>query len=220
MKVFIIEDDKKIREKLVRLLENYGYIPLVSDDFENIILTALSVNADLILLDINLPYYDGLYVCREIRKSSEVPIIMLTSRNTETDELISMNFGADDFITKPYNSSILIAHIAAVLKRYGSRAPNDKIEYKGICFDKSKSLISSGSKVLELTKNEFKILSYLLSRKGTIVSRSDIINELWQSDEFIDDNTLTVNVNRLRKKIEQIGIKDFIQTKRGRGYLI
>lgn len=174
----------------------------------------------MILLDINLPLFDGFHICREIRKQSEVPIIVVTSRSTDMDELMSMNLGADDFITKPYNTQILVARIAALLKRSMHVPASEEIEYKGVSFRPSKGLISYGADSAELTKNEMKILSVLLKNAGKIVSRDELMDELWQSDEFVDDNTLTVNVNRLRKKLENIGAKDFIATKRGMGYLI
>ncbi|MCY6482968.1 response regulator transcription factor [Clostridium aestuarii] len=219
-KIFIIEDDVTLREELSKLLNTYGYKCSYSDDFENIVEETLKSNSNLILLDINLPYYDGYHVCREIRKRSSVPIIVVTSRNSDMDELMSMNLGADDFITKPYNTQILLAHISAVLKRAESNIDNQIIESSNVMLNISKSIVSFEEKETELTKNELRILTILMRNKGNIVYRDDIMNELWQSDEFIDDNTLTVNVNRLRKKLEDIGIKGLIETKRAQGYMI
>ncbi|MCY6369390.1 response regulator transcription factor [Clostridium ganghwense] len=219
-KIFIIEDDVTLRGEISKLLNNYGYKCSYSDDFENIVEETLKTNPNLILLDINLPYYDGYHVCREIRKRSAVPIIVVTSRNSDMDELMSMNLGADDFITKPYNTQILLAHISAVLKRAEPNIDNQIIECNNVVLNISKSLVSFEEKETELTKNELGILTILMKNKGCIVHRNDIMNELWQSDEFIDDNTLTVNVNRLRKKLENIGAKGFIETKRGQGYMI
>lgn len=219
MKIYIIEDDNILRSELSKLLSGYGYDCSFDDDYENIIPLALKSNADLILLDINLPVFDGFYICRELRQKSSVPIIVVTSRSTDMDELMSMNLGADDFITKPYNPQILVARIAAILKRNGGINPSSE-SYKDITFYSDKGLLSHLNKEVELTKNEMKIFSVLLRNKGKIVSREDLMNELWQSDEFVDDNTLTVNINRLRKKIEGLGIKDFITTKRGQGYMI
>ena len=220
MKIYIIEDDKVLRTELMKLLNSYGYECAYSDDWQNIIQLALQESPDLILLDINLPLFDGFHICREIRKQSEVPIIVVTSRSTDMDELMSMNLGADDFITKPYNTQILVARIAALLKRSVANTALQSTEYKGVTFQQAKGIITFEGNSTELTKNEMKILSVLLKNTGKIVSRDELMNELWQSDEFVDDNTLTVNVNRLRKKLEDIGAKDFIATKRGMGYLI
>lgn len=219
-RIFIIEDDQLLRIELAKLLETYGYTCEVSDDFERIITVALAAKADLILLDINLPYYDGHHVCREIRRHSDVPIIVVTSSNNDMDELMSMNLGADDFISKPYNKQILLARIAAVLKRTQAKGEIEQIEYKGIILYPSKSIVAYGGVQTELTKNELRILSILMHYRGEIVSRDEIMEELWQSEEFVDDNTLTVNVNRLRKKLDEIGVSNFIQTKRGQGYII
>ena len=220
MKIYIIEDDRVLRTELMKLLNSYGYECAYSDDWQNIIQLALQESPDLILLDINLPIFDGFHICREIRKQSEVPIIVVTSRSTDMDELMSMNLGADDFVTKPYNTQILIARIAALLKRSVAATALQSTEYKGVTFQQAKGIITFEGNSAELTKNEMKILSVLLKNTGKIVSRDELMNELWQSDEFVDDNTLTVNVNRLRKKLEDIGAKNFITTKRGMGYLI
>lgn len=219
MKIYIIEDDAILRAELSNLLSSYGYECAFDDDYEHIISLALKSGADLILLDINLPVFDGFYICREIRQKSSVPIIVVTSRSTDMDELMSMNLGADDFITKPYNPQILVARIAAILKRNGGINQTSE-NYRGITFYSERGILSYFDKEAELTKNEMKIFAVLLRNKGRIVSRDDLMNELWQSDEFVDDNTLTVNINRLRKKIEGLGIKDFITTKRGQGYMI
>jgi len=220
MKLFIIEDDIVLRTELISLLESYNYSCETSDNFKNIISEAVDSNADLILLDINLPYYDGYHVCREIRKISEVPIMVVTSRNNDMDELMSMNLGADDFITKPYNIQILLARIAAILKRTNQKNYSSEVEYNGLTLSMAKSTVYYESKEAELTKNELRILSVLMQNANSIISRDDLMDELWQSDEFVDDNTLTVNVNRLRKKLEEIGAADFIKTKRGQGYMI
>ena len=189
-------------------------------DFENIVEHALESKSNLILLDINLPYYDGYYICREIRKCSNVPIIVVTSRQSEIDELMSMNLGADDFITKPYNTQILLARISSVLRRMYQNIDMDFLEFKGLKFNISQSLIEFNGEKIDLTKNESKILYSLIKNKEKIVSRNKLMDELWQSDEFVDDNTLTVNINRLRKKMESIGAIDMLQTKRGQGYIL
>lgn len=219
-KIFIIEDEVKLRSELAKFLHSYGYECEFSDEFENIIEVALDSNSNLILLDINLPYYDGYHICREIRKRSNIPVIVVTSRNHDMDEIMSINLGADDFVTKPYNTQILLARIGAVLKRAESKLDINVMVFKNVFLDISKSIVRFEKMEIELTKNEFKIFSVLMKNAGRIVSRDELINELWQSDEFIDDNTLTVNINRLRKKLEEIGVRDFIETKRGQGYII
>lgn len=220
-KIFIIEDEEKIREELSDFLKRYGYEAITTISFENIIEETLKAKADLILLDINLPYFDGYYICREIRKVSNIPIIIVTSRDSDMDELMSINLGADDFITKPYNTQILLARITSILRRTGqSYENNDILEYRGLIYDLHKSEVSFKNNKIELSKNENKILYILIKNKEKIVSRNDIIESLWDSDEFIDDNTLTVNINRLRKKLEEIGALDYLQTKRGQGYMI
>lgn len=220
-KLMIIEDSNVIRDELESLLTKYGYEVLAPEEFENIIEYINNNQPNLILLDINLPVFDGFYICREIRKVSNVPIIIVTSRDSEVDELMSMNLGADDFVTKPYNTQILLARINSILKRaYGKIDNMDIITYKELKLDLSKGTIEANGQVLDLSKNELKILSYLIKNKGKIISREKLMNYMWNSDVFVDDNTLSVNVNRLRKKIEEIGLKDYIETKRGLGYIM
>ncbi|WP_042398027.1 response regulator transcription factor [Clostridium saudiense] len=219
-KIFIIEDEEKIRLELSTFLNRYGYETSYSTDFENIVDISLKEEPDIILLDINLPYYDGYYICREIRRKSNVPIIVVTSRNSEVDELMSMNLGADDFITKPYNTQILLARIASIIRRTYQNLDSEVFEFKGLKYNMSTSEMTFDNKKCELTKNESKILFTLMKNKGRIVSRNDLMKALWQDDEFVDDNTLTVNINRLRKKLEEIGAVDYIQTKRGQGYIL
>lgn len=219
-KIFIVEDDEKIRKELKTFLEKNGHFCTVANDFENIIDKVLNSDTELVLLDINLPRYDGFHICREIRKASSIPIIIVTSRDSEIDELMSINWGADDFITKPYSTQILLARISSVLKRSYNANGTDKITYKGLTLDLSRSIIKYGDKVADLTKNEVKILYLFLQKRGVIISRNEIMDYLWQSDNFIDDNTLTVNINRIRKKLSNIGIENFLITKRGQGYMI
>lgn len=218
-KILIIEDDITIREELCDFLKRYGYEVNAPDDFPNIINIIQKENANLIILDINLPAFDGYYICREIRKTSNIPIIIVTSRDSELDELMSMNIGADDFITKPYNTQILLARINSILKRsYGNF--QEVLVHNGISLNLSNASLSFENNTIELTKNEIKILAFLLKNKGNIVSRDSLMEYLWSSDYFVDDSTLTVNITRLRKKLEDIGISDLIQTKRGLGYII
>lgn len=219
-KILIIEDDKNIREELSTFLSKYDYVCEAPCAFDSIIKDALSGNNDLVLLDINLPVFDGYYICREIRKQSDIPIIVVTSRDTELDELMAMNLGADDFITKPYNTQILLAHISSVLKRSLKEAVSDRIDCRDFYINLSRSNIEHNGREYELTKNELKILVFLFENKGSIVSRDELMTQLWNSDMFVDDNTLTVNINRLRKKLEDIGLGQVIETKRGRGYMV
>ena len=218
-KVFIIEDDVKINEQLGSFLKRYGYEVATSFDFENIVDIALEENPKIILLDINLPVFDGYYICKEIRKQSNVPIIVVTSRDTEMDELISMNLGADDFITKPY-TAILLARIESIIRRVYGNNSMEIYEYNGLRYNLSTSEMEYEGNKSDLTKNESRILYTLIKNKGKIVSRSELMKYLWQNDEFVDDNTLTVNINRLRKKMEEIGANNMLTTKRGQGYIL
>ena len=219
-KVFIIEDDVKINEQLGSFLKRYGYEVATSFDFENIVDIALEENPKIILLDINLPVFEGYYICKEIRKQSNVPIIVVTSRDTEMDELISMNLGADDFITKPYNTAILLARIESIIRRVYGNNSMEIYEYNGLRYNLSTSEMEYEGNKSDLTKNESRILYTLIKNKGKIVSRSELMKYLWQNDEFVDDNTLTVNINRLRKKMEEIGANNMLTTKRGQGYIL
>lgn len=219
--ITIIEDSDTIREELKKLLSKYGYNINTPTNFENIIEEIHNSKPDLILLDINLPYFDGYHICREIRKTSKVPIIIVTSRNSDMDELMSMNLGADDFVTKPYNTQILLVRIEALLRRtYGREEQSNRLTYKNFELDLSKGILVSGDKRLEITKNEIKILSYLIEHKGEIVSREDLMEHLWNSDYYVDDNTLSVNVTRIRKKLQELGIENVIETRRGLGYIM
>ena len=219
-KILVIEDHKPIGDELCGFLSRYGYEAKPLTDYETIIEDCINEQADLILLDINLPVLDGYYICREIRKQSEIPIIVVTSRDSEMDELMSMNLGADDFITKPYNTQILMARIASILRRSRKTEKQNTMVYNGLKVCLNDSTAHYKGKTTELTKNELRILYTLIKNQGTIVSRDQLMEMLWQSNEFVDDNTLTVNVNRLRKRMETIGWKSQIQTKRGQGYMV
>ncbi len=220
-KLMIIEDSKVIRDELDSLLTKYGYEVTAPEEFENILDYVKSENPHLILLDINLPVFDGFYICRELRKTLNIPIIIVTSRDSDMDELMSINLGADDFVTKPYNTQILLARISSVLKRTYSDIDNmDILTYKDLKLNLSKGSIEAFGNTLEISKNELKILAYLMKNKETIISRNKMMNYMWNSDVFVDDNTLSVNVNRLRKKLEEIGLNDYIETRRGLGYIL
>lgn len=220
-KIMIVEDDVTIRDELKNLLNRYGYEVGITDDFSNVVNYIEQNNYDLILLDVNLPVFDGYHICREIRKNLDIPIIIVTSRDSEIDELMSMNLGADDFITKPYNTQILLARISSILKRiYKKNDSSEILKYKELTLDLSNGSISYNNKYCELTKNELRILAYLIKNQKSIVSRDILMETLWNSDIFVDDNTLSVNVTRLRKKLNDIGIKDAIETRRGLGYIM
>lgn len=219
--ILMVEDDEKLRKELSIFLTKNGYEVKTLEHFKNPIEDIIACQCDLVLLDINLPNFDGEYICKEIRKTSDIPIAIMTSRNNEMDELISMNYGADDFIPKPFNPQILLARIAAILKRTKPSDKNQtKIETKEFTLDISQSIIQVGEKKQELTKNELKILYLLLKHQNQIVSREEIMTYLWDSQMFVDDNTLTVNMTRLRNKLEELGLPNKIETKRGQGYLL
>ena len=217
-KILIVEDENKLANELKIFLLNNGYDVEVLEDFSNTIEIIKDYECDLILLDINIPNVDGETVLKEVRKSINTPIIIVTSKNTELDELLSINYGADDFITKPYNTQILLARIERLLKRVSNNY--DSIKYKDLILDINKSMISNKNKVVNLSRNELKILICLLNNIGKIVSREELINYLWDNDEFVDDNTLTVNINRLRSKVSLVGYDNFIITKRNQGYIV
>lgn len=220
-KILIVEDDKKLRNELETFLNKNGFTAKGLEKFDNTIQDILNENADLILLDINLPYVDGEFVCKEIRKVSNVPIIIITSRDNEIDELMSLNYGADQYVTKPFNIQILLAKIIGLLKRNGSSSNNqEKIDCDGFVLNIAERVIEKNDKKIDLTKNEYSILYYLSTHKNKVVTRDEIMDYLWDSEEFIDDNTLSVNIKRLRTKLEELGLQDKIETKRGQGYIL
>lgn len=220
-KIAVVEDHAKIRNELSDLLVKNGYDVLVPCEFNNLLEIITDFQPHLILLDINLPGIDGFSLCTEIRRTSNLPIIFVTSRNSDLDELMSITLGGDDFITKPYNIAILLARITALLKRtYSQLQREGVIEHKGLKLHVLSSRIEFESNEMELTKNEFKILHFLIMNKGKIVTRTDLIEHLWDSEVFVDDNTLSVNVTRIRGRLESIGVKNYIVTKRGQGYIV
>lgn len=219
-RIYLVEDDEKLRAELCTLLEKSGYQSIASEEFGAVAKHIIEEHPDLVLLDLNLPVHDGFYICREVRQHLAVPIIVVTSSTSEMDELMSLNSGADDFITKPYNTHILLAHIAAVLKRAYGRKESRIMTHKGLTLDISKSRVSYKDKTMDLTRNEMGILKMLMENKGEIVSRNELICQLWDMEEFIEDSTLTVNVNRLRMKLSDLGLKDYLVTKRRQGYIV
>lgn len=215
-KIFIVEDDKSICMELVEILENEGYAASYLTDFEHSKEEILAARADLILMDINIPGINGRNLLKEIRKESDIPVIMVTSRTSEMDEVLSMSYGADDYITKPYNPTILLLRIAAVLKRM--EGSQNAASYRGAEVNFSKGTIRLGEKEQVLTKNEMIIFQRLLSSKDKIVSRDEIMTDLWDNEEYVDDNALTVNISRLRTKLAELGLPDAIETRKKQGY--
>lgn len=219
--ILIVEDDEKLCGELEIFLNKNGYQAKGLKKFENTIQDILAINPDLLLLDINLPNTDGEYICKEVRKQSDMPIIMITSRDNELDELISINYGADHYITKPFNIQILLAKIASLLRRTNMVGEiNEKIDAKDFVLNTAKSTVEKDGVSIELTKNEYKILKYFVQNRDKIVSREEIMECLWEDESFIDDNTLTVNITRLRNKLEELHLKELIETKRGQGYIL
>lgn len=220
-KILVVEDDHQIQQELVLLLQRNGFEAQALTSFESVPQQIIAAHPDLVLLDLNLPGIDGQQICREVRQLSNVPIIVVSSRNTDLDELMVLSLGADDFIAKPYNTQILLMHITSVLRRANSDVTTGtKLSHAGVTLDSSSCKVSANQKSVELTKNELRILSLLMQNAGTVVSRQRIQEELWQSDEFVDDNTLTVNISHLRNTLASIGVEDFVMTRRGLGYVI
>lgn len=220
-KILIIEDDEKLRKELETFLNKNGFIATSLKKFDNAVADILEIKADLLLIDINLPYTDGEFICKEIRKTSNVPIIMVTSRDNEMDELLSLNYGADQYVTKPYNIQILLAKIVGLLKRNQNAGNNpDKIDCGEFVLNTAGRIIEKEDNKVELTKNEYKILEYLVLHRQQVISRDEIMDYLWESEEFVDDNTLNVNIKRLRTKLEELGIINQIETRRGQGYIL
>lgn len=217
-KILVVEDDQNLREELKQFLKNNAYEVSLITKFDNTLAQIQASHCDLILLDINIPGVNGEYLCKEIRKTSQIPIMIVTSRDNEIDELLCMNYGADDYITKPYNAQILLARMERILKRMNG--DHTLLPYHQIQLNVSRSVIETDEGPVDLSKNEMKIFYFLLKNRGHIVGREEIMSYLWDTEEFIDDNTLTVNINRLRKKLEEIGLVDVIETKRGQGYII
>lgn len=221
-KIIVVEDDINIRMELNTLLQNALYDVVVVENFENIEKQIIDSNGDIVLLDVNLPGKSGLEICRNIRNNSDIPIIFVTSNNTSMDELNCITMGGDDYVSKPYNVPVLLARIASILKRIKKGKDNNdtRLVYKEIVLDILAGTIRYKDEEIEISKNELKILFYLFKHNGEIVNRADLIEYLWDNQIFIDDNTLSVNITRIRGKLEKVGVKNFIETKRGLGYKI
>lgn len=221
-KIMIVEDETIIANLLGTDLKKWGYDTYVVKDFKNVLEDFMKEDPKLILLDINLPYFDGFYWCQKIREVSKVPIIFISSRNTNMDMVMAMNMGGDDFVTKPFSLEVLQVKIKALLRRsYDYQEENmSGLSYGEVTLDFATSSTLVKGQMVDLSKTEYKLLFLLMENHGKIMSREKLLRSLWEDERFVDDNTLTVNINRLRKKLEQAGVKDFIQTKVGQGYLI
>ena len=220
-KILIIEDDEIIAKSIEKELSNWGFISKCITDFQNIIPQFVEFDPQLILLDITLPFFNGYHWCSEIRKLSKVPIVFISSASDNMNIVMAMNMGGDDFIAKPFDISVLTAKINAVLRRaYSFSGNSDLISHGSVILDISSAVVTNGDKKALLTKNELRILRTLMENAGRIISRDTLMQRLWETDCFIDENTLTVNVSRLRKKLENIGLENYIATKVGMGYMI
>ena len=218
-KIFIVEDDDIIAGSLKRNLEGWDYQVECASDFSNVMAEYVKAAPQLVLMDIKLPFYNGYYWCSEIRKVSKVPIIFLSSAADNMNIVMAVNMGGDDFVAKPFDMDVLIAKIQAVLRRsYDFVGQTMAVEHRGAILNLSDATLTYEGEKLELTKNEFRILQVLMENKEKVVSRDTLMTRLWESDSYVDENTLSVNVNRLRKKLESLGLEDFILTKKGIGY--
>lgn len=217
-KIMIIEDDPVIRDELALLLKNEGYQPISITVFEDIITQILTTLPDLVLLDLGLPGQDGFSLCTELRRKLDIPVIFVTSHDSANDELYALSLGGDDYVTKPYNVPVLLARIRSVLRRSVAKSDTEFLSVNGLTLDPMKGSASANGQTIELTRNELQILACLMDHAGEIVSRVDLIEALWDNRIYIDDNTLSVNMTRLRGKLDGIGLPDFIKTRRGMGY--
>lgn len=220
-RVFLVEDDEAIASALKGHIESWGLEVVTVSDFSRVNEEFAACAPHVVLLDISLPFYDGYYWCREIRKSSRAPVIFLSSAGDNMSIVMAMNMGGDDFIAKPFDARVLMAKLQAILRRaYDYAAPTPTLEAKGAALNTADASLSYRGARIELTKNEYRILQTLLERRGQIVSRSELMERLWETDSFVDENTLTVNIGRLRRKLAEYGLADFITTKKGLGYLV
>ena len=217
-KIMIVEDDITISKELKELLDNSGYEATILKDFSNSKEEILKNNFDLVLLDINIPFLNGELLLKEIRKESNIPIIMVTSKNNEADEVLSISYGADDYITKPYNPTLLLLRINNIFKRTNNTT--DIYKYKDLEINIRRGVILKDNEEVVLTKNEMIILSYLITNQGRIVTRDELMTELWNNSEYVNDNALTVNISRLRSKLENLGYPNMIDTRKGLGYIL
>ncbi|MDP4143340.1 MAG: response regulator transcription factor [Bacillota bacterium] len=220
-KLMLIEDDIKLRELTKEYIEKFGYDVFEIKEFHNIEEQFKELKPDIVLLDINLPYFDGFYLCRAIRKESNIPIIITSARSGDMDQVMAIELGADDYITKPFKFEILLAKIKAALRRaYGEySAKEDILKVNKLILDENSFKMSYGEKCVELSKNEYKLVKKFIENKDRFISREELFKELWDYSTFVDDNTLTVNVTRIKNKFLELGLRDIIKTKRGVGYI-
>lgn len=220
-KILIIEDDNVIAQSMDKHLNFWGYETKYLEDFKDIVPDFIAFGPQLVLLDISLPFYNGFYWCQEIRKLSKVPVIFISSASDNMSIVMAMNMGGDDFISKPFDLNVLIAKVQALLRRtYEFEQAAGLIQHKGAVLSTGDCTLSYHDERVELTKNEYRILQSLMENRGKALSREDIMAKLWESDSYVDDNTLTVNITRLRKKLDGVGLHDFIRTIKGLGYLV
>jgi len=221
-KIMVVEDDLKISEIVLENIKKWGYEGLTIKDFSEVFNNFIEYQPHLVLLDINLPAFDGFYWCKKIREVSKVPIIFISSRNSNMDIIMAINMGGDDFIQKPFSLEVLMTKVNALLRRTYSYVDTstDVLEYNGVVLNLKDNTVVFNDYKEELTKNEFKILFTLMKENGNVVSRDKIMKKLWEDESFVDDNTLTVNINRLRKKLTDIGLEEVIKTKKGQVYII
>lgn len=220
-KILIVEDDLVIAEAMKKYIMTWGWDVRCVEDFKDVMHTFAEYAPDLVLLDISLPFFNGYHWCTQIRTVSKVPIIFISSTSDNMNIVMAMNMGGDDFIAKPFDLTVLTAKIQALLRRtYDFGSNTGLIEHRGALLNVGDASLTYNNERIDLTKNEFKILQLLMDNKGKVVSRDDIMVKLWETDSFVDENTLTVNIARLRKKLESSGLADFITTKKGMGYLV
>lgn len=220
-RIFIVEDDPIIAKTLGEYLQRWNFQVALAEDFSQVMAEFGRFDPHLVLLDISLPFFNGYYWCGEIRKISKVPILFLSSASDKLNQVMAMNLGGDDFVAKPFDLEMLLAKIQALLRRsYDFSGQTSWLSWQGLLFSPGEGIITQGERREELTKNENRILQVLLENRGQTVSRQTLMNRLWESDAFVDENTLTVNVARLRKKLESLGAKGMIKTKKGEGYLV
>ena len=221
-KIMVVEDEAVIRQLIIEELEKWQFETFRTTDFHQVFDDFEEQEPQLILLDINLPVFDGYYWCQKIRETSKVPIIFISSRNTNMDMIMAMNMGADDFVTKPFEIDVLIAKINALLRRSYNYVENNSetLVHNGLTLNIDNSSMQINDEVIDLSKNEYRLLYILMKNHGKILSREKLLRALWDDERFVDDNTLTVNINRLRRKIEQAGMDNYIETKVGQGYIV
>lgn len=219
-KIAVVEDDRVLRKALKSLLEENGYGTCCLEDFSNVEEEILRAGPDMVLLDILLPGTNGQEILRNLRQKSQIPVIMVTSREGDMDQILAMSYGADDYITKPYNPTLLLLKLEAVFRRIQPETPQEEVTWGGITLNLLRSTMTYEGEERVLSKNEFSIFYYLVKNQGRIVSRDELMDYLWDCNDFVDDNTLTVNINRLRKKLEEAGIRNAIETRRGQGYIL